>query len=73
MSAKSSKTKRAIEKVRSENVVDKAALERQIAEYEQQAEMMFANYHRLKGAALALGELLKKEASGGGDAAADPR
>lgn len=39
--------------------MDSAGIEKKIAEYEQQAEMMLANFHRLKGAALALRELLK--------------
>lgn len=36
-------------------------LEKQAVEYEQQAEMMLANHHRLKGAALAIRELLKPD------------
>lgn len=33
-------------------------IEKKIAEYEQQAELMFANYHRLKGAIIALKGIL---------------
>ena len=42
--------------------MDKASIEKQIAEYEQQAELSLASFHRLKGAAIALQALLNEEA-----------
>lgn len=38
--------------------MDKEVLEKRITEYEQQAEIMLANFHRLKGAVVALKEVL---------------
>ena len=40
--------------------MDKPAIEKKATEYDRQAEEFLANYHRLKGAAIALRELLKE-------------